>query len=599
MTLLSSVIILYGSQTGNAEWIANNINHIAKLRGFKSECFVLDDFEKVCSYSILIGLGDSSYANFCNNAKRIERKLIEFGATNMMETGLADDDLGLELVVDPWVENLFIVLDDLVYYEKEKRVHSGKVILEEYINNGEKMVSEFNNLHVDESNYECIPLPIPKDILKDYPKLTNIAKLPNNLFQVSTTETTSGNSIDKTRVELCSIEAARCLTSANAIKKTINMKLKLETEWEYMPGDCVAIHCPNDSRLVDRIMRRLNLSPDENIKINWSEETETKAVPSHLISCNTIRGLLTNSLDLHSFPKKAFFRSMAEFCSDPEEKNILLFLCSKQDIPVNVLDILAHFESCKPSIQSLIETLTPLQPRLYSISSSPLDSKSSVEFAFNVIENELNVGDKVYTRGGLCTSWLDSMLGCLPYKSIEWTTLLDKDYKLCIKRKPSSFFNPPSDQQTPIIMIGPGTGVTPFIGFLRHKEIQQVDSLTWLFYGCRYENDDYLFRQDIDRFINNKTLIKYDVCFSREQEKSLGHKYVQHRMIHHGKELFQWIEERNATVYVCGDAKNMAKDVNDALIEIAMKFGGMDIKHAIEWLNNLVNQKRYLRDIWA
>ena len=155
-------------------------------------------------------------------------------------------------------------------------------------------------------------------------------------------------------------------------------------------------------------------------------------------------------------------------------------------------------------------------------------------------------------------------------------------------------FKLPNNPDTPIIMVGPGTGIAPFRSFMQEREEMGAEGKSWLFFGDQHFVTDFLYQTEWQKWLKDGVLTKMDVAFSRDTEEKV---YVQHRMLEHSQELFEWLQE-GAVVYICGDEKNMAKDVHNTLIEIIEKEGKMSREKAEEYLANMKQQKRYQRDVY-
>ncbi len=155
-------------------------------------------------------------------------------------------------------------------------------------------------------------------------------------------------------------------------------------------------------------------------------------------------------------------------------------------------------------------------------------------------------------------------------------------------------FKIPDDPETPIIMVGPGTGVAPFRAFMQEREETGAEGKSWLFFGDQHFVTDFLYQTDCQRWLKEGVLTKMNVAFSRDQAEKV---YVQHRMLENSKELFEWLEE-GAVVYICGDEKNMAHDVHNTFIKIIETEGGMTLEQAEAYLADMQQQKRYQRDVY-
>lgn len=247
-----------------------------------------------------------------------------------------------------------------------------------------------------------------------------------------------------------------------------------------------------------------------------------------------------------------------------------------------LLGLLKTFPSCKCTLVQLLEHLPPIKPRPYSISSTLL-LLNELKIIFSVVHH--NDGTI-----GLCSGYLERIANTNQPQHINFYF-----------RKPTKFRIPPQIAH-PIIMIGPGTGVAPFIGFLQHRHqlLQQKTvptfSKTWLFSGCRYRNRDELFANERELFLRSGVLTNVNFAFSRENDEK---RYVQHDLVERGKEVFDWIMNEDAVIYVCGDGKNMAKDVKNSFVEVFAKYGGGKTAEEAEgFLRDLEKSERYLEDVW-
>ncbi|MFI7589931.1 molybdopterin-dependent oxidoreductase [Spongisporangium articulatum] len=238
-------------------------------------------------------------------------------------------------------------------------------------------------------------------------------------------------------------------------------------------------------------------------------------------------------------------------------------------------DLLAE-HPVEASAQEWADTLKRLRNRSYSISSSPLDDPSTVSLTVSVIRYESPLGR---CRGGVCSTFLaDAQLGT----------------QVPVRVLPSPHFRPPDAGTTPMIMVGPGTGIAPFIGFLRERRALGHPGPNWLFFGDQREACDYLYRDELQTFCAEGVLDRLDTAFSRDQRTKI---YVQDRMLEHGHQLWTWLE-RGAHLYVCGDASRMAKDVDRTLHDIVAAHGGLGVDAARAYVKRLAAEKRYVRDVY-
>jgi len=290
-------------------------------------------------------------------------------------------------------------------------------------------------------------------------------------------------------------------------------------------------------------------------------------------------------------------KELSEYTSNPEEKNFLrqMIVSTPEGKTLyndwiihscrNIIHILEDLPSCRPPLDYLCELLPRLQARYYSISSSPKVHPENIHITAVLIEYETPT--KRINRG-VATHNLSNKD---PTNGIKHTIPL-------YVRK--SQFRLPSKPKTPVIMIGPGTGVAPFRGFIQERDKQrQQDKCvgeTILYFGCRHKNEDYLYQEELDEYIKNNTLTKLHVAFSRDQEEKV---YVNHLLRQNSSEVWNIIGENGGHIYVCGDARNMARDVHQIIVEICEKEGKMNKADAIIYVKKMESQKRYSADVWS
>ncbi|MFI6407957.1 molybdopterin-dependent oxidoreductase [Streptomyces sp. NPDC050548] len=239
------------------------------------------------------------------------------------------------------------------------------------------------------------------------------------------------------------------------------------------------------------------------------------------------------------------------------------------------VDVLAEYP-VKASAEDWAGVLKKLQPRLYSISSSPLVDPHSVSLTVSVVRYE-NLDGR--PRGGVCSPFLaDAEAGT--------------EVPVFVQRAPH--FRPPADPATPMVMVGPGTGVAPFVGFLQERRALGHAAPNWLFFGEQHRGTDFYYEEELAELLDEGTLARLDTAFSRDQRAKV---YVQDRMREHGPELWHWLQQ-GAHFYVCGDASRMAKDVDRALRDIAVAHGGLDEAEAASYVKQLAAAKRYVRDVY-
>ncbi|MFD0838168.1 bifunctional nitrate reductase/sulfite reductase flavoprotein subunit alpha [Williamsia serinedens] len=238
------------------------------------------------------------------------------------------------------------------------------------------------------------------------------------------------------------------------------------------------------------------------------------------------------------------------------------------------VDLLA-LHPVRASAEDWLAVLTPLRPRLYSISSSPRQHPDEIQLTVSAVRYNVHGTP----RRGVCSTYLADHAE-------------DSDVRVFVRR--SSTFRPPTDPSTPLVMVGPGTGIAPFRAFLQERRARGHDGPNWLFFGEQHEATDFYYRDELDELRAAGVLTRLDVAFSRDQSEKV---YVQDRMREHGAELFRWLQ-RGAVFCVCGDAERMARDVHDALVGVVAEHGRLAPQSAEAYVKALAADKRYLRDVY-
>jgi sulfite reductase (NADPH) flavoprotein alpha-component len=333
----------------------------------------------------------------------------------------------------------------------------------------------------------------------------------------------------------------------------------------YEPGDSLGLATPNDPALVRGCIAALGASGEERVPLRGGREV-------------SLRDAFTSHLDI-ARPLDATFDLLAMSAGNPREAAALRRLAEGEDdaepTDADLLDLLEHFPSARPRLDTLAASLPVLKPRLYSIASSPRATPGEVHLCVSVVRTER----RGRVRNGIASSFLaDRACDHGPVEAFMQP----------------SHFRLPRDPSAPVIMCGPGTGIAPFRAFLQERALQGATGRTWLFFGDQHEASDFLFRDELQGWLSSGTLSRLDLAFSRDQSRKI---YVQDRMMERAAELWDWFG-KGASFYVCGDASRMARDVDATLRRIAMREGGLDEAQSRDWINALGRQNRYHRDVY-
>ena len=363
------------------------------------------------------------------------------------------------------------------------------------------------------------------------------------------------------------LKQRRLLNKVGSTKEVQHLEMCLAgSGLEYRPGDSLAIFPTNSDRQVDDVIEAGGLDASALV-----ESTRGASVP--------LGQALKHELDISGLTKSVL-KKYNHFARSDKIDSLLApenaaglkgYLWGRE-----VIDLLVDYPVPGLASDDFCGTLRKLSPRLYSIASSPLAHPGEMHLTIAVLRYHSHGRD----REGVCSTYAA--------KRVEVGETMpvflhhDKHFKL------------PADGSTPIIMVGPGTGIAPFRAFVEERAATGARGKSWLFFGDRNRDTDYLYGEEFERHIAEGKLTRIDLAFSRDQDEKV---YVQHRMLEHAAELYAWLSD-GAIFYVCGDASRMAGDVHEALITIAEREGGQSRESAEAWLKQLQDDRRYLRDVY-
>ena len=357
------------------------------------------------------------------------------------------------------------------------------------------------------------------------------------------------------------------ITGRESDKDVRHVEIDLgESGLSYQVGDALGVWFSNAEGLVDEIIAGLGL--DADAVIAPSKENGVKEAA-------TLARILADKKELTQlYP--GLVKAWAEFAASADLQTISddKELTRQFILRHQLADLVAKYPA-KVTAEQLLAVLRPMTPRLYSIASSQVEVESEVHLTVALVEDER---DGVARFGG----------------ASHFLASAEEGTQVKVYVEPNKHFRLPENPETPVIMVGPGTGVAPFRAFMQERAAQGISSDSWLFFGNPHFEQDFLYQTEWQQYLKNGDLSRIDVAFSRDQAHKV---YVQHRIKAQGEAVWQWLQN-GAHLYICGDAERMAKDVHQALLEVAVEFGGLTLEGAEAYFDTLRSDKRYQKDVY-
>ena len=353
------------------------------------------------------------------------------------------------------------------------------------------------------------------------------------------------------------------ITGRDSEKDVRHIEIDLgDSGLRYQPGDALGVWYQNDPALVKEIVELVWLKGDEPVTVNGQSLPLSEALQWHV-------ELTVNTANI-----------VENYATLTRSESLLPLVGDKAQLQhyattTPVVDML-RFSPAQLDAQALVDLLRPLTPRLYSIASSQAEVESEVHITVGAVRYEV----EGRARAGGASSFLADRV--------------EEDGEVRVFIEHNDNFRLPTNPETPVIMIGPGTGIAPFRAFMQQRAADGASGKNWLFFGNPHFTEDFLYQVEWQRYVKEGVLSRIDLAWSRDQKEKV---YVQDKLREQGAELWRWINE-GAHIYVCGDANRMAKDVEQALLEVIAEFGAMDAESADEFLSELRVERRYQRDVY-
>ncbi len=534
--------IIYASQTGNAKGLAETLHAEADAAGIHAEVFSAGDYKGK------------------NLAKATHLIII---ASTHGEGEAPDDAIELhEFLQSKKAPNLshlkyaVIGLGDSSY---EFFCQTAKDF-DSYLNKlGAESVLERLDCDVDyeaqAAQWRASALEVVQQTLSTGE--AEVVQLPVGQSQASVSQYTKQNPYD------AALLTSQKITGRNSGKDVRHIEIDLEgSGLTYQPGDALGVWYDNDPALAARVIAQVGLTENTQVDVDGVSLVLLEALTKHYEITNANPQLVTQYASLSGSKK------LEKLLSDKDK--LRAYAGNTQ-----VLDVLAE-KKTKLTAEQLQGLLRRLTPRLYSIASSQQEVGEEVHLTVGVVEYQQ--GEE--TRQGGASSFLSHRLE--EGENVRVFVEANKHFKL------------PENDDTSIIMVGPGTGIAPFRAFVQERESREASGKSWLFFGDRTFTEDFLYQVEWQKYLKAGVIDQLDVAFSRDQAEKV---YVQHRLLEQGAKVWQWLQE-GAHFYVCGDANQMAKDVHLALLTIIEQHGQQSREQAEQYLTELRKSQRYQKDVY-
>lgn len=537
-----TITILYGSQTGNGRGIAESFAEKAQTQGYATNLVSMSDYK----------------------ARQLKQETIAIFVVSTHGEGEAPDD-AMELHQflaskrAPKLDSLqysVLALGDSSY---EFFCQTGKDFEERLSALGAQPLHELVECDVD---YEASAEQWQQDVLQAVEPLIKASNA--TVVPISSASATNAQAFSKQKPLHAELLVSQKITGRDSDRDVRHVEIDLgESGLTYQAGDALGVWFENSAALVAEVIEKLGLSSSENVTVAKESYELAQALIEKKELTQIYPGLVEAWAELS---ENDVLRSLV---ADKEQ--------TRQFVLENQLaDLIEQYPPAKSiTAQSLVDLLRPITPRLYSIASSQDEVDTEVHLTVALVEDT----DKPTHRFGGASHYLANA---------------EEGQAVKVYVEPNKHFRLPENPDTPVIMIGPGTGVAPFRAFLQQRAADGAAGKNWLFFGNPHFEQDFLYQTELQQFLKSGELARLDVAFSRDQAEKV---YVQHKLKQQGQAVWQWLES-GAHLYVCGDAQRMAKDVHQALIEVIEEFGGLEHEQAVAYLESLRSSQRYQKDVY-
>ena len=539
-----TLTILYGSQTGNAKGVAAQCQAKAEEAGFNSKLVSMADYKPrnlkgethVAVFVSTHGEGDAP-----DDAIELHEFLAGKKAPKLTNTKYAVLGLG-----------------DSSY---EFFCQTGKDFDERLGKLGGKAIVERLDCDVDyEAEAEAWLSRLIESLKEDF----SAASAPAVAAQTgAAVHGVAAQTYTKKAPFKASLIESLKITGRDSVKDIRHIEISLEDSGiTYQPGDALGVWFKNAPSLVSELISLLSLDGNAEVVVAESSMPLSEALTSKL------ELTLSYPNFIKSYQAATGSESLAALMEDKAQ--LRTYMAERQ-----IIDIVRDHQGSLTA-QQLVDALRPLTPRLYSIASSQAEVEEEVHLTVAHVDYEaFGHRHQGGASGFLCE-------------------YLEENGEVDVFVENNDNFRLPADPNTPVIMVGPGTGIAPFRAFMQERDAQDAEGKNWLFFGNPHFTQDFLYQVEWQGYVKDGLLDKITLAFSRDQEEKV---YVQHRLLENGKEVYEWLEQ-GAHFYVCGDAMHMAKDVENALITIVQEHGGKSEADAKAYIIELRKAKRYQKDVY-